>query len=153
MQQEKMGVEIVQNMLPESLMDEAMLPQLKKIQNLNFVRHKSVMLLREICESQVESASGVYEDKEQLAQYYNVLLNVSLCTNRLIVSSNRVSFFISNMTPGQYAEVTKLMSWEKLDSVTEQIDNILELLKEENLSYRFDISEFETIVKQVEQLQ
>ena len=31
MQQEKMGVEIVQNMLPESLMDEAMLPQLKKI--------------------------------------------------------------------------------------------------------------------------
>lgn len=82
MQQEKMGVEIVQNMLPESLMNEAMLPQLKKIQNLNFVRHKSMMLLREICESQVESASGVYDDKEQLMQYYNSLLNVSLLTSR-----------------------------------------------------------------------
>ena len=66
MQQEKMGVEIVQNMLPESLMDEDMLPQLKKVQNLNFVRHKATMLFREICESQVESAHGIYDDKENL---------------------------------------------------------------------------------------
>ena len=148
-----MGVEIVQNMLPESLMNEAMLPQLKKIQNLNFVRHKSMMLLREICESQVESASGVYDDKEQLMQYYNSLLNVSLLTSRIIKSSGRVSFFVSNMTPGQYAEITKLLSWEKLEAVTTEIDKILELLKEENLAYNFVTKEFEGVAEQVEQLQ
>lgn len=31
MQQERMGIEVVQNMLPDSLMDEALLPCLKKI--------------------------------------------------------------------------------------------------------------------------
>ena len=147
-----MGVEIVQNMLPESLMNEAMLPQLKKIQNLNFVRHKSLMLLREICESQVESAQGVYDDKDQLMQYYHTLLNISLLTNRVIKSSGRVSFFVANMTPGQYAEITKLLSWEKLESVTSQIDSILVMLKEENLAYNFDTKEYAGVTEEVEQL-
>lgn len=51
MQQERMGIEVVQNMLPASLMTEAMLPNLKKIQSLNFVKHKAMMLLREVCET------------------------------------------------------------------------------------------------------
>lgn len=62
MQQERMGIEVVQNMLPDSLMNEALLPCLKKIQGLNFVKHKSMMLLREICETQVDNASQIYQD-------------------------------------------------------------------------------------------
>ena len=147
-----MGVEIVQNMLPESLMEEAMLPQLKKVQKLNFVRHKATMLFREICESQVDSAQGIYDDKENLLQYYNTLLKVSTIINKIMQSSNRVSFFVANMTPGQYAEVTKMMAWDKLDSVINLIDSILDLLKEENLGYSYDTTELEVAAEQIKEL-
>ena len=46
MQQERLGIEVVQNMLPESLMNEALLPCLKKIQGLNFVKHKATAKIR-----------------------------------------------------------------------------------------------------------
>lgn len=101
------------------------------------------MLFREICESQVDSAQGIYDDKENLLQYYNTLLKVSKIINRIMQSSNRVSFFVANMTPGQYAEVTKMMAWDKLDSVINLIDSILDLLKEENLGYSYDTTELE----------
>lgn len=42
---------VIQNMLPDSLMEEALLPNLKKIQSLNFVKHKAMLLVREICET------------------------------------------------------------------------------------------------------
>ena len=47
----------------------------------------------------------------------------------------------------------KLLSWEKLEAVTTEIDKILELLKEENLAYNFDTKGFEGVTEQVEQLQ
>ena len=69
------------------------------------------------------------------------------------MGSNRTSFFVANMTPGQYAEVTKMLAWEKLDTVISLIDSILELLKEENLGYNYDITELEVATKQIETLQ
>lgn len=69
-----MNIEVVQNMLPVSLMNEALLPCLKKIQSMNFIKHKATMLLREICETQVDNASQIYDDVGQLNQFYNVLL-------------------------------------------------------------------------------
>ena len=64
MQQDRFSIDVVQNMLPESLMTEAMLPNLKKIQSLNFVKHKAMMLLRELCETQIDNAPNVYSDLE-----------------------------------------------------------------------------------------
>ena len=84
MQQERMNIEVVQNMLPESLMNEALLPCLLKIQGLNFIKHKAMMLMREICETQVDNASQVYADLDQLKQFYLVLLNLSMLSNRLV---------------------------------------------------------------------
>ena len=68
---------------------------------------------------------------------------MSQIINRIMQSSNRVSFFVANMTPGQYAEVIKMMAWDKLDSVINLIDSILDLLKEENLGYSYDTTELE----------
>lgn len=45
-------------------MNEALLPCLKKIQGLNFLKHKATMLLREICETQVDNAPNVYAEIE-----------------------------------------------------------------------------------------
>ena len=100
MQQERMGIEVVQNMLPESLMNEALLPCLKKMQELNFIKHKAMMLLREICETQVDNAANVYADLSHMQKFFGVLLSLSMLSNRLVQSGHRIFFFISNMTPG-----------------------------------------------------
>ena len=36
-----------------------------------------------------------------------------------------------------------MMAWDKLDSVINLIDSILDLLKEENLGYSYDTTELE----------
>ena len=51
------------------------------------------------------------------------------------------------MTPGQYGELTKMLAWEKLDTVVSLIDSILELLKEENLGYNYDLTSLEVAAK------
>ena len=152
MQQERMHIEVVQNMLPESLMNEALLPCLKKIQALNFVKHKAAMLMREICETQVDNAAQLYDDLEQLNQFYNVLLQLSMLCHRLVSSGHRICYLVANMTPGQYAEVTKMLAWDQLDRIAEEIDMLLDLLKEENLAYNYDLAAFEQLVRPVEQL-
>ena len=153
MQQDRFSIEVVQNMLPESLMTEAMLPNLKKIQSLNFVKHKAMMLMREICETQIDNAVNVYSDPQQLRSFFLVLLNLSMLSNRLVQSSHRICFFVGNMTPGQYAEITGILAWDQMERINEDIDSILEMLKDENLSYHYDCDIFERQVKKVEQLQ
>ena len=57
------------------------------------------------------------------------------------------------MTPGQYAEITGILAWDQMERINEDIDSILEMLKDENLSYHYDCDIFERQVKKVEQLQ
>ena len=64
MYQEKFSSEVVQSLLPESLISEAQLPSIKKLQAMNYVKHKAIMLFREICEVQVENAANVFPDSE-----------------------------------------------------------------------------------------
>ena len=148
-----MNIEVVQNMLPVSLMNEALLPCLKKIQSMNFIKHKATMLLREICETQVDNASQIYDDVDQLNQFYNVLLQLSMLCNRLVTSGHRICYFVANMSPGQYSEITKMLAWDELDKITEEVDMMLDLLKEENLAYNYDLAGFEHLVKPIENLQ
>ena len=95
-----MNIEIVQNMLPESLMQEALLPCLKKIQGLNFIKHKALMLMREICETQIDNAVNIYADLDQLNEFFVTLLKISMMSNRLVQSGHRICFFVANMSPG-----------------------------------------------------
>lgn len=60
----KMKAEVVQQMLPESLAEEALLPSLEKIQYLNVTKHKAMLLIRQICETFLENAKNVYEDPD-----------------------------------------------------------------------------------------
>jgi len=57
------------------------------------------------------------------------------------------------MSPGHYDEITGILAWDSLDRITEEIDAVLEMLKDENLPYNYDYEGFERYVKQVEQLQ
>lgn len=65
----RMRADVVQQMLPESLAEEALLPSLEKISNLNITKHKATLLVRQICENVLDNAKNVYEDEEQREAY------------------------------------------------------------------------------------
>jgi hypothetical protein len=79
-----MRADVVQQMLPESLAEEALLPSLEKIQILNIAKHKATLLIRQICENCVENAKNVYEDPDQLATYLHTLIKICLMAHRII---------------------------------------------------------------------
>lgn len=45
------------------------------------------------------------------------------------------------------------MAWNKFELVNQFLNKVMELLKEESLSYKFDISQFTTAVKSIQDLQ
>lgn len=51
-----------------------------------------------------------------------------------------------------YAEIMKLLAWDHLGPVCDQIDTILDTLKEENMASNHDTSQFESLVSQVDGL-
>jgi len=109
--QVKMKANIVEQMLPEALSEEALLPSLDKIQSLNVTKHKATLLIRQICEHFLENAKNVYEDKDQLESYIQTLLRICMMAHRIIDCSSSVQFQVANMSPGQYDEITKLLVW------------------------------------------
>jgi len=57
------------------------------------------------------------------------------------------------MTPERYVEITtKMMAWSKLSLINQFCEKILDLLKEESLVPKFDISLFLQSVKSIQEL-
>ena len=50
------------------------------------------------------------------------------------------------MSPAMYAEIMKLLVWDHLGPVCDQIDTILDTLKEENMASNYDTSQLESLV-------
>jgi len=83
-------------------------------------------------------------------QFYITLLNLALMASRLIKGGSRICFYVANMSPGQYSEIMKMLVWDQLEGVSLYIDEIMDLLKEENMTHNFNLSQLETHVKEVE---
>lgn len=58
-------------------------------------------------------------------------------------------YVVQKMPVDKYQDLTKLMAWNKFELINQFIDKIMELLKEEALSFKFDISQFIAAVKSV----
>lgn len=76
-----------------------------------------------------------------------------MLANRIVQSGHRICYFVANMSPGQYAEITRLLAWDQHGDICEEIDSLLDLLKEENLPYNYNCDILEHKAKQIEQLQ
>lgn len=81
-----------------------------------------------------------------------MLLQISLICNRFVDTASELKLYVANMTPGQYKEVVKMLTWDKLPLLTEEIDKIADMLKDENLPYNFEVSILADHVKNSETL-
>lgn len=70
-----------------------------------------------------------------------------------INAAQRILLCVSNMSVEQYIKATTtLMAWKKFEAVNDEMGQIIERLKDENLSLIFDTSNFEGHIKQVLEL-
>jgi hypothetical protein len=76
-------------MLTENLQKELMLDTLETIEYLNELRHRSMLLIREICEKQVTSAELVYgEEPENLSKYVKNMMKMALLCSQANETGN-----------------------------------------------------------------
>jgi hypothetical protein len=60
---------------------------------------------------------------------------------------------LSNMSVEQYVKATTtFMAWKKVENVSQEMGHIIEKLKDDNLSLKFDTSILESYIKQVSEL-
>ena len=65
-----------------------------------------------------------------------------------INSAQRIILCISNMSVEQYIKATTtLMAWQKLEAISEEMGNIIDRLKDENISIKFDTSLLEGLIR------
>ena len=62
-------------------------------------------------------------------------------------------YCLQKMPIDKYAAVTKLMAWNKLELINQLIDKILDSLKEESLSPKYDITQYAQTIKSIQDLQ
>mmetsp|Transcript_7730 Transcript_7730/g.11979 ORF Transcript_7730/g.11979 Transcript_7730/m.11979 type:complete len:283 (-) Transcript_7730:1426-2274(-) len=93
------------------------------------------------------------EEMERKLQFVKLMISLSESSTMLINATQRIQFCIVNMSPEQYVNATTtLMAWNKLDLVGAEIVHILDRLKEENISLKFDTTVFSDYIKQISEL-
>ena len=60
--QEKLKMKVVQGFVPARLVEQTHLDSLEKVQLLNITKNKALLLVREICERQIQAAADLHED-------------------------------------------------------------------------------------------
>lgn len=70
-----------------------------------------------------------------------------------INSAQRIMLCVNNMSVEQYIKATTtLMAWTKLEDVSTEMGHIIDRLKDENISLKFDTSILEGFIKHVSEL-
>lgn len=151
--QQKMRSQVVASMLTKNLQKELMLDTLETIEFLNQLRHRSMLLIREICEKQLVSAEQVFElEPDALANYVNSMMKMALLCSTANETANHIHFYISNMTVGQYQETSKLAGWRHVNQIIECVDMASDIFKDESMSADYKLDSFKENVTQLEKL-
>ena len=147
-----MRQDVVEHLLPPTIAEQALVSSLDKVQGLNALRHKAMVLLREICETQCDNAGSLYDEDAQREQFLRTLLRIATLCHYVVELASTVQFQVANMTPQMYDELTKLLLWDKLPEVSAIIDKVAYDLRAEQLNPSFDTAAFVEAVKHLEGL-
>lgn len=141
--QEKLKMRVLEGFIPARLNEQTHLESLEKVQLLNITKQKALLLIREVCERQLQNVSALHEDTDQQAFLVRLLINIADQATKFIDACSRIIYALSKMNVEKYIEVTtKFMAWSKFGLINAFIEQILDLLKEGALIPKFDISQF-----------
>ena len=115
-------------------------------------------MVRYICEKQLPNVVNLVsgdetEDLELKVQTIKMMINVSEQAVMFINSAQRILLCITNMSVEQYIKATTtLMAWQKIEAINEEMGHIIDRLKDENISIKFDTSVLAGFIRQISEL-
>lgn len=59
---------------------------------LNTLRHKATLFIREVCDKQLEQASTIYEEPDQLEMYVTLLQKLGTLMSSVVTSCAVIQF-------------------------------------------------------------
>jgi len=94
------------------------------------------------------------EDADMKVEFVKVMVGLSEQCVNFINAAQKIVICLSNMTVEQYVKATTfLKQWKQVNEVNEEINNIFEKLKNENISLKFDLSILQNYISHVSELQ
>ena len=150
---------VIEGIVPPRLQEHVHFDSLERLNRLNQSMYRAMLLVRYICEKQMPNVGSMYggggdsEELEMKIQFIRMMINVSEQAVMFINSAQRIIICVNNMSVEQYVKATTtLMAWQKLDAVSDEMGHIIEKLKDENISLKFDTSVLEGFIRQVSEL-
>lgn len=165
--QTSIRIRLIESLVPERLMGAVQLKSLDKVNALTQSSYRAMYLLRYICEKQMPNVHNLYEassqDEEEmeasLANKLNFLkLMINICVKIVffIDYSQRIILCLSNMSVKQYQKVTDdefaPVHFQHIYKINEEISNIIEKLKNENIGLKYDLSVLDQHIRKVQDL-
>jgi hypothetical protein len=120
--------------------------------------YRAMLMFRFICEKQMPNVENMFggggeEEMMKKAQFVKMMITLANQAVMFINSAQRIIMCVSNMSVEQYVKATTtLMAWKKFEVINEVMGEIIERLKDENLSLIFDTSSFEGHIRTIAEL-
>ena len=140
---------------------------LDKLNNLNQSSCRALYIIRYICEKQMPNVHNLYdvssqdeEEKEtsltNKLNYLKLMINICVKIAFFIDYSQRIILCMSNMSIEQYKKVTDdefaPVHFQQIHKINEEMANILEKLKNENISLKYDLTGLDQHIRKIQEL-
>lgn len=149
---------VIEAIIPPRLQENVHFDSLSKLNLLNQSMFRAMLMVRYICEKQLPNVQNMYtadddEEMERKIQFVKMMITLAELAVMFINSAQRIMLCVNNMTVEQYIKATNtLMAWTKLEDVSTEMGHIIDRLKDENISLKFDTSVLEGFIKHVSEL-
>ena len=149
---------VIENIIPPRLNEDVHFDSLNRLNTLNQAMYRAMLMWRFICEKQMPNVGTMFggggeEEMLKKAQFVRMMITLANQAVMLINAAQRIVLCVSNMSVEQYVKATTtLMAWKKFEAINEIMGEIIERLKDENLSLIFDTSGFEGHIRAVAEL-
>ena len=159
---------MIESIIPARLVKSVNLDSLDKLNALNQTSNRAILMLRYICEKQLPNVHNLYGDVStdqadraldtdgtfaNKVNYLKLMINLSVKMVFFVDYVQRIIFCMSNMSVGQYNQVTDEQfaptHYKKLDDINQEMARIIERLKNENLSLKFDLSVLDGHIRKI----
>lgn len=149
---------VIEAIIPPRLQENVHFDSLTKLNLLNQSMFRAMLMVRYICEKQLPNVQNMYtadddEEMERKIQFVKMMITLAELAVMFINSAQRIMLCVNNMSVEQYIKATNtLMAWTKLEDVSTEMGHIIDRLKDENISLKFDTSVLEGYIKHVSEL-
>jgi len=146
--QEKMKMKVIEGFIPTRLQEHTHLDSLEKVQLLNITKQKALLLMREICEKQLANVGHLQEDQDQQIGLAKLFVAISENCISFIDICSGIHYCLSRMPIDKYQESTaRIINWTKLTLLNSFFEKVLDLIKDESLVPKFDLTVLTSTVK------